>query len=212
MVRLKENGQIFIFGSDNRWFPSKEGLVGLFPFPFFPRLFCFYFYYYFYFWTFLNVVFLFISFLFGNLDYTNGHKTLHYPVPLRITWQELAAAYEAWTQRIERNGGPHYKMYIRIFSGFVALLRYCQLGWRLQGLLKTFWVGLRCYLANICRLEDSFTDLCSPKNRGQWQQSKFAHVIISRDLPGLTRGFGSFSNPSDNTSYCKIIYYTQGNI
>ncbi|KAK9657873.1 hypothetical protein V6Z96_002120 [Aspergillus fumigatus] len=26
MVRLKENGQIYIFNSDNRWFPSQEGL------------------------------------------------------------------------------------------------------------------------------------------------------------------------------------------
>ncbi|PKX99526.1 uncharacterized protein P174DRAFT_362276, partial [Aspergillus novofumigatus IBT 16806] len=25
---LKENGQIYIFNSDNRWFPSQEGLVG----------------------------------------------------------------------------------------------------------------------------------------------------------------------------------------
>ncbi|EAL88787.1 uncharacterized protein AFUA_6G09356 [Aspergillus fumigatus Af293] len=57
VVRLKDNGQIYIFNSDNRWFPSEEGLE--------------------------------------ILDYTNRHKTLHYPVPLRITWQELAAAYEA---------------------------------------------------------------------------------------------------------------------
>ncbi|PKX99516.1 uncharacterized protein P174DRAFT_509435 [Aspergillus novofumigatus IBT 16806] len=30
-----------------------------------------------------------------GLGYTNGCKSLHYPVPLRITWQELAAAYQA---------------------------------------------------------------------------------------------------------------------
>jgi hypothetical protein len=50
MVRLKENGEIYIFNSDNRWVPSQEGLVGgfspLFLFPSFsftplsgPRLF-----------------------------------------------------------------------------------------------------------------------------------------------------------------------------
>jgi hypothetical protein len=31
MVRLKENGQIYIFNSDNRWFPSQEALVGASP-------------------------------------------------------------------------------------------------------------------------------------------------------------------------------------
>jgi hypothetical protein len=51
---------------------------------------------------------------------------LHYPAPLRITWQELAAAYQTWTQSIECNGGAHYKMYL-CFQ-WLWLLRYRQLG------------------------------------------------------------------------------------
>jgi hypothetical protein len=43
IVRLKENGQIYIFNSDYRWFPSQEGLVGftLFSTLFFSLLFIF---------------------------------------------------------------------------------------------------------------------------------------------------------------------------
>jgi hypothetical protein len=102
MVRLKENGQIYIFNSDNRWFPSQEGLVGLLPLiPSLP--FSFYFSFYF---PFIFLLFDFLlplpqsfppTFFFPFAQfrgYTNGRKSLHYPAPLRITWQELAAAYQ----------------------------------------------------------------------------------------------------------------------
>jgi hypothetical protein len=98
MVRLKENGQIYIFNSDNRWFPSQEGLVGLLPFIFY---FSYYFSFFFLLFSFCfpstppPLLFL-LSFSFCSISgYTNGRKSLHYPVPLRITWQELAAAYQA---------------------------------------------------------------------------------------------------------------------
>jgi hypothetical protein len=108
MVRLKENGQIYIFNSDNRWFPSQEGLVGLLPLIFpsflFPFIFPFIFLLFSFYFPFVSLCFpstpppllFLLSFSFCSISgYTNGRKSLHYPVPLRITWQELAAAYQA---------------------------------------------------------------------------------------------------------------------
>lgn len=78
VVRLKDNGQIYIFNSDNRWFPSEEGLVWLFPFLFFNFIFilffififtfCLFFYFFFFLPLFIYYYyfFLFILFLLGN--------------------------------------------------------------------------------------------------------------------------------------------------
>jgi hypothetical protein len=69
MVRLKENGQIYIFNSDNRWFPSQEGLVGLLPFIFpsflFPFIFLLFSFYFPFIFLLLSFYFPFVSLLFS---------------------------------------------------------------------------------------------------------------------------------------------------
>jgi hypothetical protein len=67
MVRLKENGQIYIFNSDNRWFTSQEGLVGLLPFIFpsflFPFIFPFIFLLFSFYFPFIFLLFPFVFLL-----------------------------------------------------------------------------------------------------------------------------------------------------
>jgi hypothetical protein len=111
MVRLKENGQIYIFNSDNRWFPSYVRIGRASPsyslssffllfFLLFLLLFSSYFPFIFLLLSFSSTPLLpppppFFFFPFAQFrGYMNGRKSLHYPAPLRIMWQELAAAYQ----------------------------------------------------------------------------------------------------------------------